>query len=1236
MFARALPHRLALFALPLALALAGCPGPDDMDAGTDAGVADTMGADVPLPDGAVPDGGVPDGGVPDGGTPDGGVIVIPDEPIFTTCPGASLPSRPSAACEATAGGAAILVTADVLTPGEVFEGGQVLIDDTGHIACVGCDCSAGASGATTIVCPDGVISPGLINAHEHLTFQGQPYTNTGERYEHRHDWRRGLRGHTEINAPGSASAARIMWAELRMVMGGATSINGSGSAMGFLRNLDGTRMEGLGQAEVEYQTFPLADSGGTLLRSGCGYGSIDTTAEIAGFEAYTPHLSEGIDLEARNEFLCVSPGGRTDLIEPQTALIHGVGLTVRDIYSVREGGSMLIWSPRSNITLYGDTARAPEYHRLGVPIAIGTDWIYSGSMNLLRELSCADDLNTDYFDGYFNDQALWLMATYNGALATATDDVIGRIAEGLVADLAIFDARVHLDHRAVIDAEPTDVLLVLRSGRPLYGDDALVSALPGGASCEALTVCTNDRLVCASAETGMSLAALSSANSSAYPLFDCDPVPDNEPTCRPSRTVISGLPSPIVAGSNAYDGMLSAADNDGDGIANGEDLCPDVFDPIRPMDGGEQPDFDLDGLGDACDPCPFDVTAACAPPDPNDTDGDGVANADDNCPAISNVDQADADGDDHGDACDACPMAANPGMAACPATIYQVNDGTYALDQRVAVSGAIVTGVLLSGTNNGFFIQVKETDTGYAGPEDSGVFVYTGGTVPTAAVGNRVDVTGTIQDFFGQTQLTTVTVTVTSASVEAPPAPIVVTPAQVATGGARAAELEAVLVTVQDVEVTAVDTGFGEFTLDGSLIVDDALFALAPAPTVGARFLSVSGVLAFRNSNSKLLVRSAADAIGSLMTFGPTGSFIREGDTAAPTIPVPLTVTLAAPQATPTTIAITSSDPAVTVVGGGVTIPAGTVSAPVLLNGVSAGTATLTATLMTEVATADVRVVAATEVPQVVAISPGSTVVAIGGDHLFRVDLDIPAPAGGVIVDLALTPALAGTVPATVTIGADLISATFAVEDIAESATLTATLGASMASATITATVGTAGLVINEVDYDQPGTDAGEFIEIYNGAGGTVTLDGLSLFLVNGSSTSLMSYREIALTGSLAAGAYLVIANAAVVVPSGTARIALPDNILQNGSPDGVILVRHATSEVIDALSYEGPITAATLDGLSGMFNLVEMTALATGVADLNDAPGSLCRLPNGTDTNNSSLDWAFTSTPTPGAANVP
>jgi len=43
-----------------------------------------------------------------------------------------------------------------------------------------------------------------------------------------------------------------------------------------------------------------------------------------------------------------------------------------------------------------------------------------------------------------------------------------------------------------------------------------------------------------------------------------------------------------------------------------------------------------------------------------DSDGDGICDADDNCPAIDNPNQEDQDGDGVGDVCDNCPTTANP------------------------------------------------------------------------------------------------------------------------------------------------------------------------------------------------------------------------------------------------------------------------------------------------------------------------------------------------------------------------------------------------------------------------------------------------------------------------------------------------------------------------------------------------------------------------------------------------
>ncbi len=106
------------------------------------------------------------------------------------------------------------------------------------------------------------------------------------------------------------------------------------------------------------------------------------------------------------------------------------------------------------------------------------------------------------------------------------------------------------------------------------------------------------------------------------------------------------------------DSVVVYPDTDGDGLRDPVDNCPAVPNP-------GQEDADADGDGDACDNCPTIPNShqedadldglgdACDP----DMDDDGVLNAQDNCPLIANSDQLDDDDDDVGEACDACPFS---------------------------------------------------------------------------------------------------------------------------------------------------------------------------------------------------------------------------------------------------------------------------------------------------------------------------------------------------------------------------------------------------------------------------------------------------------------------------------------------------------------------------------------------------------------------------------------------------
>jgi hypothetical protein len=83
----------------------------------------------------------------------------------------------------------------------------------------------------------------------------------------------------------------------------------------------------------------------------------------------------------------------------------------------------------------------------------------------------------------------------------------------------------------------------------------------------------------------------------------------------------------------------AVGDTDGDGIVDPFDNCPAVANPA-------QTDTDGDATGDACDTCPGFGAA--------DTDGDGRCDETDNCLNVANAGQADSDVDGIGDACDGC------------------------------------------------------------------------------------------------------------------------------------------------------------------------------------------------------------------------------------------------------------------------------------------------------------------------------------------------------------------------------------------------------------------------------------------------------------------------------------------------------------------------------------------------------------------------------------------------------
>ena len=641
-------------------------------------------------------------------------------------------------CAATkGGGSAILLRGTILGADKIYRNGHLLIEGKG-IVCAGCDCSsaAGFATASVIECASGVISPGLVNPHEHLGWSEVHPLSYQADYDHRHEWRKGKNGKTSVKTPGDATGKEgKWWGELSHLLAGTTSIMGAGGAAGLLRNLDMSMTEGLSGTAVS-PTFPLGDSSGQLLTDSCSYPKLPVLAEVSAALAYVPHVAEGIDHAANNEYQCLSGqrAGGVDVSLTNATFIHAIGLRASDALEMGQSGTGINWSPRSNISLYGMTADVVMLRNIGIKISLGTDWNYSGSLNMLRELACANHLNESYYGSAFSSQELWQMATGNGADACGFGDRLGRLKSGYVADIAVFAAgTTGDDFEAVTRGAVKNVALVMRGGELLYGDAAVLDAVGTKADCEALDVCGEARKLCLKAEIGMDLAALKAAIEAKreagsqtpkepYALFFCG-TPTGEPSCTPARP-------------GSYSGTPSADDSDGDGVVDSADSCPKLFNPPRPMNDGKQPDADGDKVGDECDPCPFDAnTTVCTTKfNPNDADGDGVDNDKDNCPSIANAGQQDEDQDGVGDACDPCPKV----KGTCPFTIKQIRDPKTserpAAGTRVKLTGVTVIAVRTTRTNNyGFYVREGKGDY-------EAIFVFTKDATPKDSAGTALKV----------------------------------------------------------------------------------------------------------------------------------------------------------------------------------------------------------------------------------------------------------------------------------------------------------------------------------------------------------------------------------------------------------------------------------------------------------------------------------------------------------------
>jgi 5-methylthioadenosine/S-adenosylhomocysteine deaminase len=400
--------------------------------------------------------------------------------------------------------------------------------------------------------PSALIFPGLIDLHDHPTYGvlhawpapsshvqpalGRPLGT--EPYANRYQWNRmmGAAPPEErrlLDSPQVALSPQgldlhaevVKYHEVEAILGGETTLQGApplAATDGVLaRNVESPNF---GRARIQSFVPAIATLGGASL------GAVLDRMQQGGTDAWIVHLAEGVrdgdrrpgnPVSSRAEFMTLKGKG---LLTDATVVVHGVALEAADFAEMRAApparldgtgdgmGAKLVWSPLSNLLLYGRTANVYEALAEGVLVSLGTDWTPSGSRNLLGELKVADlALRGDELlassrvllpelalDGRHGrraadaeralDRLLVDMVTRNPARTVRWYDKVGSIEPGKTADLLVVADPRHVPragmpdspYRSLIDATERDVRLVLVGGEPVAGDVSVMSELKPG------------------------------------------------------------------------------------------------------------------------------------------------------------------------------------------------------------------------------------------------------------------------------------------------------------------------------------------------------------------------------------------------------------------------------------------------------------------------------------------------------------------------------------------------------------------------------------------------------------------------------------------------------------------------------------------------------------------------------------------------------------------------------------
>lgn len=337
----------------------------------------------------------------------------------------------------------------------------------------------------------GTIYPGLIELHNHLSYNALPMWPPAKVYLNRGEWQ-GIEGYRKaISGPMRVLGktlglpqAVVRYVECKCLVAGVTTSQGialySNNGIqkfyrGNIRNVEDSRELELKDAVTKISDVEAAKADDFLVR-------LKKTHRLI------LHLAEGLGDTAREHFAALHLPDDSWALGPSLVAIHANGLEPDDFDVLHDNGVGIVWSPLSNLLLYGGTTNVAAAHAKKVPIALGSDWSPSGSRNLLAELKIARIVNAALTPSPFKDRDLVAMATRTPATILGWQDAIGSLAEGQFADLLVVAGTGGDPYDHLLRARERDLALVVVDGVARFGRPALMHALDPGATFEPVRI----------------------------------------------------------------------------------------------------------------------------------------------------------------------------------------------------------------------------------------------------------------------------------------------------------------------------------------------------------------------------------------------------------------------------------------------------------------------------------------------------------------------------------------------------------------------------------------------------------------------------------------------------------------------------------------------------------------------------------------------------------------------------